>query len=140
MRRRYVGMLRARRGTPLSWRTSLAMQPASDAKRGFSGNLRGMGSVSSIALSGMNAAAVSMDSAAHNIANLNTAKFRRQEVEQASVAPAGVTTSLTQAPRVGSAPEEDMVGMLQAKNAFLANLAVFKTADSMAGSLLDMTE
>ena len=31
-----------------------------------------------------------------------------------------------------------MVGLLQAKNAFLANLAVFRTSDRMMGSLLDM--
>jgi hypothetical protein len=30
-----------------------------------------------------------------------------------------------------------MVGLLQAKNSFLANLAVFKTGDRMTGSLLD---
>jgi hypothetical protein len=31
------------------------------------------------------------------------------------------------------------VTQLQAKNAFLANLAVFKTSDKMAGALLDQT-
>jgi hypothetical protein len=30
-----------------------------------------------------------------------------------------------------------MVAQLQAKNAFLANLAVFKTSNAMAGALLD---
>lgn len=32
---------------------------------------------------------------------------------------------------------EDMVGLLQSKNAFLANLAVFRAGDRMNGALLD---
>lgn len=32
----------------------------------------------------------------------------------------------------------DMVDLLQAKNAFLANLAVFKTSSRMAGTLLSI--
>lgn len=31
-----------------------------------------------------------------------------------------------------------MVGLLEAKNSFLANLAVFRSSDAMAGALLDM--
>ena len=38
----------------------------------------------------------------------------------------------------GSSLESDMVGQLQAKNSFLANLAVFKTSDKMTGALLDL--
>ena len=94
--------------------------------------------VSSIALSGMNAAQTGLLASAHNIANLNTAGFRRQQVAQESVSAGGVDTSLTQACDAGNAMETDMVGLLQAKNAFLANLAVFKTSDQMAGSLLDV--
>jgi flagellar hook protein FlgE len=33
----------------------------------------------------------------------------------------------------------DLVGLLTSKNAFLANLAVFRTSDRMLGSLLDAT-
>ena len=39
-------------------------------------------SISAIALSGMNAAQTGLQVAAHNIANLNTAGFRRQQVLQ----------------------------------------------------------
>ena len=35
--------------------------------------------------------------------------------------------------------ESDLVAQLQAKNAFLANLAVFKTSNQMAGALLNKT-
>ena len=34
--------------------------------------------------------------------------------------------------------EDDVVAQLQAKNSFLANLNVFKTNDSMLGSLLNI--
>jgi flagellar hook protein FlgE len=84
-----------------------------------------MSSTSSIALSGMNAAQSTLNSSAHNIANLNTSGFRRQEVVQS-------------APELGSSLETDVVAQLQAKNSFLANLAVFKTSDKMAGALLNL--
>jgi flagellar hook protein FlgE len=99
-----------------------------------------MSSVSAIALSGMNAANVSMDSAAHNIANLGTRDFRRQTAVQETSADGGVSSSVTRASQAGNAPEQDLVGLLQSKNAFLMNLSVFKTADAMMGSLLDTTD
>jgi flagellar hook protein FlgE len=96
-----------------------------------------MPSTPAIALSGLNAAQTQLDTAAHNIANLATPNFRRQQVQQATQPErAGVTTSLAQAEVEGAAIETDMVGLLQAKNAFLANLAVFKTHDQMTGALL----
>jgi len=39
--------------------------------------------------------------------------------------------------RGGSRRTVDVVGLLKAKNAFLANLAVFRTADRMTGALLN---
>jgi flagellar basal body rod protein FlgG len=97
-----------------------------------------MTSVSAIALSGMGAAQMGLQASAHNIANLSTDGFRRQQVAQSATASGGVSGSLFQARETGSAPETDMVGLLQAKNAFLANLAVFRTSDRMMGSLLDV--
>ena len=94
-------------------------------------------SVSAIALSGMNAAQTSLQVAAHNIANLNTEGFRRQQVLQSSVAPAGVSTTLTRSAEPGASMLTDMVGLLQSKNAFLANLAVFRYQNDALGSLLD---
>ena len=98
-----------------------------------------MSSVSAIALSGMNAAQTGLLAGAHNIANLGTRNFRRQEVVQSAQAEGGVTTTLTQAADTGHAMETDIVGQLESKNAFLANLAVFRTSDRMTGSLLDIT-
>jgi flagellar hook protein FlgE len=97
-----------------------------------------MSSVSAIALSGMNAAQTSLQANAHNIANLGADGFRRQQVVQASVAAGGVSATLTSSADAGDAMETDLVGLLQGKNAFLANLAVFRTGDRMAGALLDV--
>ena len=96
-----------------------------------------MSSTSAIALSGMNAAQMSLQASAHNIANLDTAGFRRQRVDQSAASGGGVATTLSQEATPGDAEVADVVGMLQAKNAFLANLAVFRTADRMSGALLD---
>ena len=96
-----------------------------------------MSSVSAIALSGMNAAQSSISASAHNIANLGTAGFRRQRAGQSAVAGGGVETSFAQDSASGDSEVADVVGLLQAKNAFLANLAIFRTADRMTGALLD---
>ena len=96
-----------------------------------------MSSLSAISLSGMGAAQTALGASAHNIANLATGNFRRAQVAQASASSGGVTTSLTQASEHGNAIEADMVGQLVAKNAFLANLAVFRTSDMMLGEFLD---
>lgn len=98
-----------------------------------------MTSLSSIAVSGMNVAQAHLGSSAHNIANVGTDGFRRQEVLQSAQAGGGVASALTRSATVGSALEADVVGQLQAKNSFLANLAVFKTSNKMAGALLDTT-
>ncbi len=86
----------------------------------------------------MNASQTALNASAHNIANMNTAAFRRQEVVQSAQREGGVSTSLTTASVEGLSLEADVVAQLQAKNSFLANLAVFKTSDKMAGALLDL--
>ncbi len=96
-----------------------------------------MNSISSIALSGLNAAQTSLNASAHNVANLATEGFKRQETVQTAQSGGGVTTSVGEASTAGNALEQDVVTQLQAKNSFIANLAVFKTQDKMAGALLD---
>lgn len=96
-----------------------------------------MNSLPSIALSGMHAAQTALDVSAHNVANLGTPGFKRQQVEQQEVSGGGVSTRITRSEQTGDALEEDLVAQLQAKNAFLANLKVFKTAKDMAGTLLN---
>lgn len=97
-----------------------------------------MASITSIASSGMQAAQQQLQASAHNVANLQTEGFRRQEVrQQARPDGAGVDARTERAPRAGAAPEADVVNQLAAKNAFVASVAVFRTADRMAGALLD---
>ncbi len=96
-----------------------------------------MSSLPSISLSGMRAAQVQQGAAAHNVAHLNTPNFKRTEVVLSTRQQGGVAASTVSASTQGAALEADVVSQLQAKNAFLANLAVFKTQDRMAGALLD---
>ena len=98
-----------------------------------------MSSALSIAFSGMQAAQTQLGAAGHNIANQGTPGFRRQTVQAQAQLSGGVQVSLGRASQPGTALEEDVVGLMQAKHAFLANLAVFKTQDRMMGSLLDTT-
>ena len=86
----------------------------------------------------MNASQTALNASAHNIANMNTDGFRRQEVVQNAQAGGGVTTTLATASAEGASLETDVVAQLQANNSFLASLAVFKTSDKMAGVLLNI--
>lgn len=96
-----------------------------------------MNAISSIASSGMQVAQTVMRTSANNIANANTANFQRQEVRQTAQAQGGVEATVKASDEKKASMEADVVSQLQAKNAFLANLKVFKTNDSMAGSLLN---
>lgn len=97
-----------------------------------------MSSIFTISLSGMNAAQTRLDSSSHNIANHRTAGFKRQQVVPAEQPTGGLSITLTRAADAGVAIETDLAGQLQAKNAFLANLAVFRTGDQLMGALLDL--
>lgn len=96
-----------------------------------------MNATSSIALSGMQAAQTRLRAAAHNVANLATEGFRRQEIQQMPQTRGGVRTEVVRATAQGPDSVRDMVEQLQATHAFVANLAVFKTNDKLAGALLD---
>jgi len=93
--------------------------------------------LSSIALSGMNAAQQQLHASANNVANANTPGYRRQEAVQKARPEGGVTTEIQRGNAERAALEADLVAQLQAKNAYLANMSVFRTADRMAGALLD---
>ncbi len=98
-----------------------------------------MSSISATALSGTKAAQALLDSSANNIANADTAGYRRQDVVQQAQAAGGVAATVTKASTAGAAMETDVVSQLQAKHQFLANLAVFRTSNKMTGTLLDKT-
>lgn len=96
-----------------------------------------MTNLSAISQSGMQAAQAALSVSAHNIANLATPGFRRQQAGADSLPTGGVAATLRQASQPGNAVDADMVDQLIARNNFLANLAVFKTSDQLMGSLLD---
>lgn len=96
-----------------------------------------MSSISSVAVSGLHAEQAVLNASAHNVANTNTPAFRRQQVVTSEQRGGGVVTARQQSDTVGPALEADVVAQLQAKNAFLANLAVFKTSEKMVGTLVD---
>ncbi len=96
-----------------------------------------MNTLPSIALSGLNAAQSRLHASAHNVANLSTEGFKRHETVQTAQPGGGVSTQPREASTAGHALEHDVVTQLQAKNSWMANLAVFKTHNTMAGTLLD---
>jgi flagellar hook protein FlgE len=102
-------------------------------------NALAMASLSAISLSGISAAQTALGVSAHNLANLSTTGFRRQQLTQSVAADGGVTTSLHEARQPGSDMASDLVSQLAAKHQFLANLAVFKAGDRMMGTLLDVS-
>lgn len=98
-----------------------------------------MGSISSIARSGLNAAQYSLGVTAHNIANAQTANFRRQQVVQEAQETGGVSVSLRQAAQpAGDTMANDFVQQMVASYAFKANVLTLQTEQKIMGSLLDI--
>ena len=100
-----------------------------------------MTSIATTASSGLQAAQLRLHASAHNIANMQTPAFRRQQVElQAAPEQGGVLAHSTQAPQPadGVALEGEVVEQIAASYAFKANVLVLRTAQDMAGALLDV--
>ena len=97
-----------------------------------------MNSITSIAISGMNAATTRLGVSAHNVANAQTPAFRRQQVLQQTQAGGGVSTSVTQAEAPGSDLATDAVDQMTALYSFKANLRSVQVEHEMLGSLLDI--
>ena len=98
-----------------------------------------MAPISSIASSGMQAAQQRLQASAHNVANLQTPGFTGLEVVQQSRGEiGGVDAATRRAESVGVSLESEVVDQLSAKNAFVANATMFRTADRMAGTLLNI--
>jgi flagellar hook protein FlgE len=97
-----------------------------------------MNAISSIALSGVQAAATRLDVAGHNIANAQTPGFQRQVVHQQSQESAGVVSSLGKSEEIGPDMAADLVDQMAASYSYKANLRTIQTQDQMMGSLLDL--
>lgn len=96
-----------------------------------------MSSLAVTALSGMQAAQTQLNSTAHNVANAQTEGFRRQVVQFQEQPEGGVTARVDKLPQPGADLTADLVQQKMAAYAFEANLKVLKTADTLAGSVLD---
>lgn len=96
-----------------------------------------MSSASAIAQTGLNVAQQRLDASAHNVANLQTPGFHRQQVQQQAVAPQGVQADTRKAPHAGAALADDLVNQMSAAYSFEANLKVIRTEQRMLGRLLD---
>ncbi len=97
-----------------------------------------MSTISSIAVSGVQAAATRMDASAHNIANAQTPGFQRQQVQLRSQETAGVVATVGKAQEVGADLAADLVDQKAASYQYRANLRTIQTDAQMLGSLLDV--
>ena len=94
-------------------------------------------SVYSLAASGMKAAVVRKNAAAHNSANLLTKDSRRLVVSQTELASGGVQAKALPDEIVAD-PVGDAVDRLLSVYAFRANAVSLRTADKMAGAVLNV--
>ena len=105
------------------------------------GSIIAMNSTLSIAMSGLNAASTRLNVSAHNIANSQTAGFKRQQVEQTALAEGGVSVTLDSADTAQAAPLDNLVGdlveQMVAAYEFKANLKVIQTQQDLLGQWLD---
>lgn len=98
-----------------------------------------MNVTSSTSISGMYAAETRLQVSAHNIANLNTQDFTRQEVIQSTTTGGGTQAVVkSSSGGIGNKLEVDLVQQVQSSNTYLANLSVFKTSNDMIGTLLNI--
>jgi hypothetical protein len=93
--------------------------------------------IAGIATSGLRAASLGMQAAAHNIANLATPDAARQGVALSAEAMGGVSATVVEAPP--AAPVEDVAAMLTYEAMAGANLFVLKVAEQALGGLLDVS-
>jgi flagellar hook protein FlgE len=92
--------------------------------------------VSAIASTGLQAAQTRLSVSAHNVANEQTAGFRRQLVQQQTL-PGGTVVRVTTAQTPGTDLTSEMVHQKESLYAFKANLKAIQTEHEMLGSLLD---
>lgn len=92
----------------------------------------------STALSGISAANERMRASAYNVANSNTAEFRRERVEAQTAADGGVSTRVTKLPQPGADLTADVVEQKSATYAYVANLRVLQTQIRAEGVMLDI--
>lgn len=97
-----------------------------------------MSSISSIARSGMSAASLGLQVAAHNLANVGTEGFTRQQVVRSTQAAGGVGATVRNAPQPGADLERDLVAQMSLGYEFKAHVLSLRAEDDRIGTLLDL--
>ena len=112
--------------------------------------MSGLNALFSTALSGLNAAGAIVDTAASNIANMDSTGYKAARVNLASSPWGGVdVVSITRDPSPGDLDEDgqelsnvdlptEAVNLKKGATLYKANAAVIKAGDDMMGTLLDM--
>jgi len=112
--------------------------------------MSGLNALFSTALSGMNAAGSIVDTAASNIANMDSTGYKAGRVNLASSPWGGVdVVSITRDPSPGGVDQDgqelsnvdlptEVVNLKRGALLYTANAAVIKAGDEMMGTLLDM--
>lgn len=85
-----------------------------------------LSAVTSIAITGMQAAATQFSTSASNIANIETADYQRKSTHLSSVAAGGTVASISVAENRTSI-DENLYDLIGAKIAYEANASVFET-------------
>ncbi len=98
-----------------------------------------MNSATSIAASGLKVSSLQLQAAAYNIANQASGSSQRVQARLQQQTGGGVEAELVARNSGQGSLEQDLVALLAAHNATLANLAVFKRGDDALGQLLDTT-
>lgn len=96
-----------------------------------------MNPVNATALSGLQSSQARLSASAHNVANVQTPGFRRDEVQAEANPQGGVNTRVDKAAEPGVSLEQEVVEQMAAVIAYKANLQVVKASDRMAGALLN---
>lgn len=112
--------------------------------------MSGLNTLFSTALSGMNAAGAVVNTAASNIANMDSAEYKAGRVNLASSPWGGVdVVSISRDPSPGGVDEDgqelsnvdlptEVVNLKKGTLLYKANAAVIKVGDELMGTLLDM--
>ncbi len=95
-------------------------------------------SITSIAVSGMNAAKSRLAVSADNVANANTPDYRAKQVNQASQAEGGVRVQVSQAAAESVSLEQEAVNQQIASYDFKANAKLLRVQQELDKSLLDI--
>lgn len=111
-----------------------------------------MSDIFGIAASGMQAAQYELSVSANNIANSDTPGYKSQQpdlvdLSGGGVGVAGTSTDATPGPILPDGSQgsnvdlaREVVNSIQARNLYTANADVFKTADQMYGTLLNILD